>query len=192
MPPGTFDSRGVCYVDSHSQFSFLQTEVLNPSLVDIELQSTDGGPVRCAVDDLADKDLHRSYAHARAGRMKGKLDGRSSSAASSNDACGTVEASKKRNHLSPSTSSDNCIRVLDSRRSNYCFFCLKASPAFLIPACAAWNAKVGSSCTRTQKPTACIKNLRQLGRPEAMPVRAVDYPCAHRIHSWRWPKTSLC
>jgi len=98
-----------------------RTEILSSSVADLEV-----GEERPAENE----DKERSRAHARAGRGKTEM------LKKSQDVCEAPNSDDRRKE-----DFNHNAQVLVSRRPNYCFFCLKSAPEFLIPACAAWAAK---------------------------------------------------
>jgi hypothetical protein len=119
-----------------------KTEVLNAVVTD-DLNQTDNHDEESGKSKLGQE---RSRAHARAGKVKNnKIDSNTirKNIQDKDAHYSALTTSKSTSDLSPA--SEGFTRVLDSRRPNYCFFCLKSSPSYLIPACSAWNPKSPSS-----------------------------------------------
>ena len=113
-------------------------------------------PIKVGKSDEFDEDVEiasdqrkQSRAHARAGRLmdnrRGRYaDGNIYEVNSSRDIDDTHDNSRRYDCSDRhSSESDNgpILEILSSRRPSYCFFCLQASPSFLVPACSAWNPR---------------------------------------------------
>ena len=89
----------------------------------------------------------RSRAHARAGVMK-ECSGNTSEDSVTDVGYNSAKKRHGHNKVNSTTHSarteaagDSMLEVMSCRRPNHCFFCLTATPSYLIPACSAWNPR---------------------------------------------------